>query len=303
VNEHLKPGPELDKARREASFARAAGLIAGLAGITVSPRTIERSAEATGAAARAASRAEAAGLVARVIVPLPPAGPLPDMLYAEVDGTGVPVRPSETVFPDWACAPSGRRGSLPADACPMIRTRCLAFRWYLRGSVPADSLEWQVHEPHQSCPPRRRLHDSRSIYAAGFAAPWHPPPPRRPAGDQIDAPLRRMRLPYLRKAAPEVLATAKPGGATPPRSPASCSKKKSAAATTPDGGSAAATPPCLPARPRVLARSRLRRQRDAGRLAHPRITDRHHGTRRRRQHHSQGHRQDRPVRPPTQRNR
>src|SRR6266568_4472683 len=80
----------------EASFARAAGLMAGLAGITVSPRTIERSAEATGANARAASQAEAAGLVARVIVPLPPAGPLPDMLYAEVDGTGVPVRPSET---------------------------------------------------------------------------------------------------------------------------------------------------------------------------------------------------------------
>jgi hypothetical protein len=80
----------------EVSFARAAGLLAALAGITVSPRTIERSAEATGAAARAASQAEAAGLIARLIVPLPPEGPLPDMLYAEVDGTGVPVRPSET---------------------------------------------------------------------------------------------------------------------------------------------------------------------------------------------------------------
>jgi hypothetical protein len=80
----------------EVSFARAAGLLAALAGITVSPRTIERSAEACGAAARAAGQAEAAGLLARVIVPPPPAGPLPDMLYAEVDGTGVPVRPSET---------------------------------------------------------------------------------------------------------------------------------------------------------------------------------------------------------------
>ena len=80
----------------EISFGRAAGLLSALAGITVSPRTIERSAESAGAAARAASKAEAAGLVARVIVPLPPAGPLPDMLYAEVDGTGVPVRPGET---------------------------------------------------------------------------------------------------------------------------------------------------------------------------------------------------------------
>jgi len=55
----------------EVSFARAAGLITALAGITVSPRTVERSAEATGAAARAASQAEAAGIVARTIRPLP----------------------------------------------------------------------------------------------------------------------------------------------------------------------------------------------------------------------------------------
>ena len=80
----------------EVSFARGAGLLAGLAGITVSPRTIERSAEATGATARAAAETEAAAIVARTIIPLPPAEPVPDMLYAETDGTGVPVRASET---------------------------------------------------------------------------------------------------------------------------------------------------------------------------------------------------------------
>ena len=80
----------------EVSFARAAGLIGGLAGITVSTRTIERSAEATGAAARAAADAEAAAIRARTIVALPPQEPLPDMLYVETDGTGVPVRASET---------------------------------------------------------------------------------------------------------------------------------------------------------------------------------------------------------------
>ncbi len=80
----------------EVSFARAAGLLAGLAGITVSARTIERSAEATGAAARAAREAEAAAIRERRIVPLPPAEPVPGMLYVEVDGTGVPVRASET---------------------------------------------------------------------------------------------------------------------------------------------------------------------------------------------------------------
>ncbi len=79
----------------EVSFARAAGLLAALAGITISARTIERSAEASGAAARAAA-AEAAAIRARAIVPQPPPEPVPDMLYAEVDGTGVPVRASET---------------------------------------------------------------------------------------------------------------------------------------------------------------------------------------------------------------
>jgi hypothetical protein len=80
----------------EVSFARAAGLIGGLAGITVSARTIERSAEASGAAARAAASAEAAAIRARAIVAPPPREPVPDMLYVEVDGTGVPVRASET---------------------------------------------------------------------------------------------------------------------------------------------------------------------------------------------------------------
>ena len=80
----------------EVPFARAAALLAGLAGVTVSARTIERSAEAAGAAARAAAGAEAAAITARVIVPLPPAAPVPDMLYVEVDGTGVPMRASET---------------------------------------------------------------------------------------------------------------------------------------------------------------------------------------------------------------
>jgi hypothetical protein len=88
----------------EASFARAAGLLSGLAGITLSAKAAERSAEASGAAARAAARAEAAAIRARAVVPLPPPEPVPDMLYVEVDGTGVPVRASET---------EGRQGKGP----------------------------------------------------------------------------------------------------------------------------------------------------------------------------------------------
>jgi hypothetical protein len=80
----------------EVPFGKAAALLEDLAGITVSARTIERSAEASGAAARRAGAAEAALLRARTVRPLPPPGPVPDMLYVEVDGTGIPVRASET---------------------------------------------------------------------------------------------------------------------------------------------------------------------------------------------------------------
>ncbi len=80
----------------EVPFGKAAGLLAGLAGITVTARTIERSAEASGAAARAAAAAESAAIRSRQVIPMPPPDPVPDMLYVEVDGTGVPVRASET---------------------------------------------------------------------------------------------------------------------------------------------------------------------------------------------------------------
>jgi len=80
----------------EVPFARAAALVRSLAGVSVSARTAARSAEASGAAARAAGEAEAAALRARTLVPARPRGPLPDMFYIETDGTGVPVRASET---------------------------------------------------------------------------------------------------------------------------------------------------------------------------------------------------------------
>jgi len=94
----LSPGlaEMIARAGAEVPFGKAAALIKDLAGITVSARAVERSAEASGAAARKAGAAEAALLRARAVCPLPPPGPVPDMLYIEVDGTGVPVRASET---------------------------------------------------------------------------------------------------------------------------------------------------------------------------------------------------------------
>jgi hypothetical protein len=99
----LSPGlaEMIARAGAEVPFGKAAALVKDLAGVAVSAKTTERSAEASGAAARAAAEAESAAIRGRRIVPLPPAGPVPDMLYVEVDGTGVPVRAAET---------EGRRG-------------------------------------------------------------------------------------------------------------------------------------------------------------------------------------------------
>jgi hypothetical protein len=94
----LSPGltQMIARAGSEVPFGKAAALVKDLAGIAVTAKTIERSAEASGAAARKAGAAEAVALRARKVRPLPPPEPVPDMLYVEVDGTGVPVRASET---------------------------------------------------------------------------------------------------------------------------------------------------------------------------------------------------------------
>ncbi len=98
----LSPGVAemIARAGSEVPFGKAAGLLADLAGVGVSARTVERSAEASGAAARAAASTESAALRARTIRPLPPPDPVPDMLYVETDGTGVPMRPGQTVGHD-----------------------------------------------------------------------------------------------------------------------------------------------------------------------------------------------------------
>ncbi len=89
----LSPGLRAMAARAAAAvpFAKAGGLLAELAGITLTTKRIERSAEADGKAASEAVSAQADAICSRRVVPLPPPGPLPDMLYIAVDGTGVPM--------------------------------------------------------------------------------------------------------------------------------------------------------------------------------------------------------------------
>jgi len=101
----LSPGLRKMVARAGAGqpFARAAGLLSELAGVQLTARRVERSAEADGAAAAAVTEAGAAAILARRVVPLPPPRPA-DTLYIAVDGTGVPMVPAET---------AGRAGKYP----------------------------------------------------------------------------------------------------------------------------------------------------------------------------------------------
>jgi hypothetical protein len=84
-----------DLAAAAGPFAGAARLLEELAGVRLDARRVGRAAEASGAAVAAAGRERAALIASRKIVPLPPS-PLPDKLYAVVDGTGVPMTARET---------------------------------------------------------------------------------------------------------------------------------------------------------------------------------------------------------------
>jgi Uncharacterised protein family (UPF0236) len=77
-------------------FAKATALLEEMAGVSLTVKRAERSAEADGAAARAAAEVESAAILARKVIPARPRGPLPGILYIEVDGTGVPMTPAET---------------------------------------------------------------------------------------------------------------------------------------------------------------------------------------------------------------
>ncbi len=88
-----------DKVAAAGPFAKAAGLLEDLAGVHLTAKRVERSAEASGTAKAAADRSRAKAISARKLVPLPPS-PLPDKLYAAIDGTGVPVTAKEAAGRD-----------------------------------------------------------------------------------------------------------------------------------------------------------------------------------------------------------
>ena len=97
TGEGMSPGLRAmnDQASAAVPFARAASLLEDLAGVRLTAKRAERAAEASGTAVAADARERAALITARKLVPLPPS-PLPDKLYAVIDGTGVPVTARET---------------------------------------------------------------------------------------------------------------------------------------------------------------------------------------------------------------
>ena len=88
-----------DQAAAAGPFAKAARLLENLAGVRLTAKRVERAAEASGTAAAAAVRDRARAISDRKLIPLPPS-PLPDKLYAAIDGTGVPVTAKETAGRD-----------------------------------------------------------------------------------------------------------------------------------------------------------------------------------------------------------
>jgi hypothetical protein len=84
-----------DQAAAAGPFAKAAALLEHLAGVRLSVKRVERAAEASGTAQAAALRQRAALIAGRKLAPLPP-DPLPDKLYAVIDGTGVPMTSGAT---------------------------------------------------------------------------------------------------------------------------------------------------------------------------------------------------------------
>jgi hypothetical protein len=99
----------------EVPFARAAGLLAELAGIRLTVKRVERAAEAAGAEQAAATRQQARLITGREVIPLPPS-PLPDKLYMVIDGTGVPVTARETAGRAGK-GPDGRARSVSDSLC------------------------------------------------------------------------------------------------------------------------------------------------------------------------------------------
>lgn len=174
----LSPGLRKMTARAAAAvpFAKAADLLAELAGIALNSKRIERSAENDGGAAAARIEAEATGIARGQVSVLPPTH-VPDKLYLAIDGTGVPMVPA-AVADRAGKAPDGRARTREVKlACLFTQTtideqsrpvRDPDSTSYLASFAPAAEFSTQVHAEAR----RRGADHVRQLVVLGDGAPW-----------------------------------------------------------------------------------------------------------------------------------
>ena len=148
-------------------FAKAARLLAGLAGIDLTVKRVERSAEAAGGRGCRGHRRQGRCDLLPPGDPLPPPAPLPNMLYIAVDGIGVPVV---------AAATEGRAGKADDG---QARTR----------EVKLACLFTQTRVDDDGCPVRD---PGSSSYLATFD-------PAARFGQLVDAEARRRGAEHIRQ--------------------------------------------------------------------------------------------------------
>jgi len=119
-----------------APFAKARDLLAELAGVELTTKRVERSAEADGGALAAAIDTEAAAVLTGELAPLGPATPVAK-LYLAVDGTGVPAVPADT---------DGRAGKDPDGRAHTREVKLgVAFT-----QTSVDEQGFPIRDPHSS---------------------------------------------------------------------------------------------------------------------------------------------------------
>lgn len=174
----LSPGLRRMVARvgAQSPFAQARRDLAELAGIELTAKRVERSAEADGSLVRAGVEREASAVLAGHLVPFGEPGPL-ETLYVALDGTGVPTVPADT---------AGRRGKA-ADG--RARTREVKLGCLFTQTGP-DAAGRPVRDPGSSSyvatfepaegfgsllyaeARRRGSHQADQLVVLGDGAPW-----------------------------------------------------------------------------------------------------------------------------------
>ncbi len=178
----LSPGLRRMVARAAAAqpFAGAGELLAELAGVQLTPKRIERSAETDGTTAATRIAAEAPAIAHRAMAVLPvPADrdQAPDKLYIAIDGTGVPMVPA--AVRDRAGKNPDGRGPPARSNWPACSPRPPSMRRAGRCATPTPPPMWVASPPAEAfatlvhAEARRRGADHiRQLVVLGDGAPW-----------------------------------------------------------------------------------------------------------------------------------